>query len=294
MRDDGQGIELRLVRSLPRDSWLVTVFGSGSWRQDTDARPEVADLAIGERLTVSPTLAAEVVNARHARTAEVRFNLTGAAFWQAVYQSGRPIQYRHVTDELPLWEVQTPFASRPWASEMPSAGQPLTWSVLLALRRRGVVLATLTHGAGISATGSAALDASLPWQERFDLPARTIMAIADTRRAGGRVIAVGTSVVRALEGCAADNGGRLQPGEGETDYRIGPATRRRIVDGLLTGMHEPTASHYDLLQAFAPIERWRSLYARAEAAGFRSHEFGDLTLIVSPLASSTCDHPVAS
>lgn len=281
----GQAVEIRLVGPGPDDTWQAVLFGDGDWRDDTDDRPLVTGLSPGDRLRIEPEWSAELVTFDDAsrRRATVRFDRRGAAFWQSLYRSGRPIQYRHVSAPLALWDVQTRYASRPWAAEMPSAGHPLTWDVLLALLRKGVAIAPLTHGAGISATGSPELDASLPWPERYDIPARTVTAIARARQVGGRVLAVGTSVVRALEGCAVSHGGRLVAGEGETTYRIGPESRRLIVDALLTGMHEPTASHFQLLQAFAPIEEWQEVYRQAEAAGFASHEFGDLSLIISPV-----------
>src|SRR5204863_7761232 len=102
------------------------------------------------------------------------------------------------TAQLPLYEVQTAYASRPWAVEMPSAGRPLTWDVLLRARARGVHIATLTHAAGLSSTGDVALDGALPWPERYEIPERTATAITAARAAGGRVIAIGTTVVRAL------------------------------------------------------------------------------------------------
>ena len=105
--------------------------------------------------------------------------------------------------------MQVAYASRPWAAEMPSAGRPLRWELLLALRDRGVQLASVTHAAGLSATGDAALDAALPLAERFEVPAGTAQAVARTRETQGRVVAVGTSAVRALEGAAALNGGVL-------------------------------------------------------------------------------------
>ena len=106
-------------------------------------------------------------------------------------------------------------------------------------------------------------------------------AIAAAKAAGGRVVAAGTTVVRALEGCAALHGGALEAGEGITDLRVDHATRLRVVDGLLTGLHEPTASHFELLQAFAPPELLLRAYAHAEQEGYLGHEFGDANLILA-------------
>jgi S-adenosylmethionine:tRNA ribosyltransferase-isomerase len=164
--------------------------------------------------------------------------------------------------------------------EAPSAGHPLDTALLLALRRRGVELATVTHAAGLSSTGDPALDAALPLEERLAVPARSAVGVSRARRASKRVIAVGTSVVRALESRATEPGGLLAAGEGSTSLRIGPGYRRRIVDGLLTGMHEPTESHYALLAAFAPRALLDRALDEAEAAGYLGHEFGDACLLL--------------
>jgi len=174
--------------------------------------------------------------------------------------------------------VQTVYAGRPWAFEMPSAGRPLSWETLLALRRRGVHWAALTHAAGLSATGDPAIDAALPLPERYDIPAATVTAIEETRRRRGRVIAVGTTVVRALEGANVANG-ILKAGSGTTDLRIGPHFQPRIVDGILSGTHADGESHFALLGAFASSQLLRDAAAFADACGFHTHELGDSMLI---------------
>src|SRR5207249_5475771 len=113
---------------------------------------------------------------------------------------------------------QTAYAARPWSVEMPSAGRPLTWDVLLGLRRAGIAIARLTHAAGLSSTGDDELDRALPWPERYELPRATLDAIAGAHAAGGRVIAVGTTVVRALESAAAR--GELTAGPGVAKLRL--------------------------------------------------------------------------
>lgn len=186
---------------------------------------------------------------------------------------------------LALWSVQTAFAARPWAAEMPSAGRPLSWSTLLELRRRGVEIAALTHAAGLSQVGDPALDALLPLPERYDLPASTVAAIAHTHARGGRVIAAGTTVVRALEGCFAEQGA-LRPGHGETSLLLHAGFVPRVVDGLLTGMHDPSESHFHLLRAFASEPVLLAAWRHASAAGYLQHEFGDATLLAPDLPLS--------
>src|SRR5262249_40227020 len=148
------------------------------------------------------------------------------------------VQYSHVEAPLDLWDLQTSYGSRPWAVEAPSAGLPLTGATLLALRRAGVGLAAVTHAAGLSSTGDPLLDAALPLPDRYDTPAETAAAVGSAER----VVAVGTTVVRALESAART--GRLS---GTTDLKIGAGFRAAIVRGLVTGLHEPGSSHLGLL-----------------------------------------------
>jgi S-adenosylmethionine:tRNA ribosyltransferase-isomerase len=210
----------------------------------------------------------------------LRFDREGSALWAALYAAGRPVQYSYLCHDLALGQAQTPFAGRPWSVEMPSAGRPLRVALLQELRRRGVRIGRLTHAAGLSATGDADLDAALPLPERYDIPPSTVTAVEETRARGGRVVAVGTTVVRALEGSAAANDGRLRPGEGTTDLRIGEGYVPAVVDGLLSGLHEPGASHFELLTAFAGRPLLEQAVRHAEEAGYLAHEFGDSCLVL--------------
>jgi S-adenosylmethionine:tRNA ribosyltransferase-isomerase len=257
------------------------LFGAGDWRKRTEDRPPPPELPAGTRFTVGG-LAARVVEVLppSPRLLRVVFDAQGAALWSALYRAGRPVQYAYTAGPLALWHVQTVYGARPWAVEAPSAGLPLTWNLLLALRRRGVRLASLTHAAGLSSTGDAALDAALPRPERSDIPAATVEAVEATRAAGGRVVAVGTTVVRALEGRAVQHGGRLVPGQDTTDLLLGPGFVPRVVHGLLTGVHEPGSSHHALLQSFAPLPLLKGAAAHAEGAGYLGHEFGDSCLLL--------------
>ena len=221
---------------------------------------------------------------RHAnlspRLVELRFDADGDALWAALYKEGRPVQYAHLAHDLPLWAVQTVYATRPWAFEMPSAGRPLSWEILLALRRRGVRWASLTHAAGLSATGDPAIDAALPLPEAFDIPAATARAVAETRARGGRIVAVGTTVVRALEGAARQHDGIVRAGRGETALRITPTFRPRVVEGVLSGAHAAHESHFQLLAAFAGADLLTAAAAQAERGGFLTHELGDAMLVL--------------
>ena len=168
-----------------------------------------------------------------------------------------------------MWDVWTPIAALPVAFEPPSAGFVLDWRFLAALRRRGVEFATVTLAAGISSTGDPALDARLPFDEPYRVAATTASSIYRTRMKGGRIVAVGTTVVRALEHC----GGRA--GEGVADERIGPDTRLRVVDAILSGTHGPEESHYQMLRAFQDDDVLARAEAALEGSSYRTHEFGD-------------------
>src|SRR5207237_4827641 len=133
---------------------------------------------------------------------------------------------------------------------------------------------SITHAAGLSATGDGAIDAALPMLERFEIPETTAGAVAEAREHRGRVVAVGTSVVRALEGAASVNGGMLRASSGETDLLLGSGYKPRVVDGLLTGVHEKGASHYALLRALAPEDVLAGAGAHGETAGSLSRWFG--------------------
>jgi S-adenosylmethionine:tRNA ribosyltransferase-isomerase len=278
-RRDG---ELRLVRRGKTDAeWTAVLFGRGDFRTPTELRPEPDRVVPGERLELGVGLFAEVtrVDPEEPRLVDIRFELGGSDLLRALYRAGRPIQYAYLGRELELWDFQNVFAGRPWALEIPSAGHVLSWKLLTELGARGVRLARVTHAAGISSTGSTALDRRLPFDERYEMDERAVEAVHRTKEQKGRVIAVGTTVVRALEACHAEHG-RLVAGAGEARLRLGPGFRPRVVDGLLSGMHESSTSHFALLQAFASGALLDSALEAAERAEYLQHEFGDAMLVL--------------
>lgn len=271
----GEAVELRLAHRVGGDRWVVGVLGAGTWRTPTERRGLPPLLAAGDLVVLGAGLVAEVEVTDGPHLATVR--LPG---WErGVYGAGEPVRYAYLGGDVPLAAFQTPYAARPWASESPSAGLPLRWATLLALRRAGVGLSPVTHAAGLSSIDGGEVDRRLPLRERSDVPAATVEAVGRTRAAGGRVVAVGTTVVRALEGRVADRGA-LVPGVTETGYLLGPETKPTVVDGLLTKLHEPGESHFELLRAFADRELLLAANAAAAAEGYRHHEFGDSALIL--------------
>jgi len=278
----GEPIELRVAGAIVAEALRATValLGPGDHRTLTEDRPPPPPVAPGDRIRLAGGLVATVaaLDPSTPRLAEVVFGLdrpgATAGVWAALYRAGRPVQYAHVPEPLALWDVQNVYAGRPWAVEMPSAGRAIRGETLLALARRGVEVARVTHAAGLSSIGDAAIDAVLPLPERFEVEGATWEAVARARRVGGRVVAIGTSAARALEGAA-----RAGRRTGITDHLLGPGTRRAIVDAVLTGVHETGTSHFDLLRAFAPREVLDAALARAEAESLLGHEHGDLWLV---------------
>ena len=254
------------------------VFGAGDYRQRTEDRSPPPALWPGDRLALGPLSARIEALLGHPRLVALSFDGAPDAIWAGLARHGRPIQYAHVPAPLALWDVWTPIAGPPVAFEPPSAGFALDWGSLAAMRARGIVFATLTHAAGISSTGDPALDKLLPFDEPYSLPAATASAIRAARARGGRIIAIGTTVLRALESAGTPNGG-VRAGIGVATGRIGAGTKLRIVDALLTGAHEPGTSHHALLGAFLDETMLRRLDAELAANRYRTHEFGDSVLI---------------
>ncbi|HEY0395591.1 MAG TPA: S-adenosylmethionine:tRNA ribosyltransferase-isomerase [Candidatus Elarobacter sp.] len=187
---------------------------------------------------------------------------------------GAPIRYKYVADAFPLADYQTVFARVPGSAEMPSAGRPFTARVLQALTRAGVRLATITLHAGVSSPERH----ERPYREWFEVPAATAEAVNATHRRGGRVVAAGTTVVRALETAVSD--GDAVAASGWTGLIVTPERGVTVVDGLLTGFHEPEASHLDMLRAFGDAPLLGDAYDHAVERGYLWHEFGDVHLLI--------------
>ena len=272
--------ELRLAAHAPNGAFHAVVLGAGTWRTPTEERGRAPQLRAGERVA-SGELTATVVGVDAAEPALVtlRFDQTGAVFERALYARGQVVQYSYLSRPLELWDVQSRFSARPWAFEPPSAGLALAFELIAALRARGVEVAALSHAAGLSSTGSASLDRRLPLPERYEIPEATRIAVERTRAYGRRILAVGTTVVRALESSALEHGA-VHAGAGEARLVIGPGFRPRVVDGLLTGMHAPGTSHFSLLRAFAPHELLERALDAAARRGYLEHEFGDACLVL--------------
>ena len=193
--------------------------------------------------------------------------------WLAAH--GQPIRYGYVDRPWPIAMYQNVYATEPGSAEMPSAGRPFTPEVITRLVARGVGVTPLVLHTGVASLEST----ELPYPERVRVPSPTAVRVNETHRDGGRVIAVGTTVVRALE-TAADDDGVARPYDGWTDLVVTPERGVHVVDGLLTGWHEPEASHLLMLEAVAGRALLESSYAASLDNGYLWHEFGDTHLIL--------------
>lgn len=267
----GDELAVHFSTPLPDGGWLVelraisgptTVPHPGGVAGETIRLPAGAELTLAERVT------GRLWRARLS-TAVVPYLL----------RHGVPIRYSYVDREWPLDAYQTVFATRPGSAEMPSASRPFTPGVVTRMVTRGVTFAPLTLDTGVSSLEG---DED-PYPEPFDVPPATARLVNLTRRAGGRVIAAGTTVVRALETAARAQpagDGMVAAAAGWTDHIVTPDVPLLAVDGLLTGLHEPRSSHLRMLAAFAGPDLLRRCYQAAVAERYLWHEFGDVHLLL--------------
>lgn len=254
----------------------------GSWSlelRSPDGSGPLLDGRAGEVLMLQGGARLEVVSAYagiegHSRMLKARLYPDGTVEGYLA-RVGRPISYSYVPQRWPLSMYQTVFAREPGSAEMPSAARPFTAELVTELVSRGVAFAPVVLHSQVSSLERG--EAPLP--ERFRVPASTARLVNDTRAAGGRVVAVGTTVTRALE-TAADANGIVTPSAGWSDLVLGPDRPRRVVDGLVTGWHAPHASHQSLLQAVAGAESVAEAYEAALEEGYLWHEFGDACLLL--------------
>jgi S-adenosylmethionine:tRNA ribosyltransferase-isomerase len=188
---------------------------------------------------------------------------------------GRPIRYTYVPQDWPMSSYQTVFAEEPGSAEMPSAARPFSTEVTTRLVARGVIIAPFVLHCAVSSLETH----EPPAPEWYRIPSVTAAHVNQARASGHRVIAVGTTAVRALE-TVAERDGTVHPGEGWTELVIGKSSRIRALDGLITGWHEPGASHLALLEAVAGPELVSVSYREALRSGYLWHEFGDSHLIL--------------
>jgi S-adenosylmethionine:tRNA ribosyltransferase-isomerase len=266
-RGDGSELTLHVATQaphMPGDRWWVVELRG------------VKAAAPGERISVAGGASFELAApyAGGTRLWLARFEGDGSLPDHLV-RHGRPIRYSYVGTDWPLADYQTAFALQPGSAEMPSAGRPFTPALVTRLVARGILVAPLVLHTGVSSPERH----EPPYPERYAVPATTARLVNHVHGEGGRVIAVGTTVVRALETAAAPDGTVTASG-GWTGLVVTPERGLFAIDGLITGWHEPQASHLQLLEAAAGEPLLRRSYAEALAAGYLWHEFGDSHLVL--------------
>lgn len=269
-RADGTALRLHVSTAVPAavGQRLVELRRDGAAFGDGRA---------GERLALPgggvATLRAPWVGARRLWVADLDLPAPLEAYlaWH-----GRPIRYRHLHGDWPLDAYQTVYATEPGSAEMPSAGRPLSERVITRLGARGVTVAPVVLHAGVSSLERG----ETPGPERFRVPEATARLVRAVRDGGGRVVAVGTTVVRALETAADLGDGVVEAADGWTRLVVTPERGVRAVDGLLTGWHEPESSHLQLLRAVGGARLVARAYREALERGHLWHEFGDVHLIL--------------
>jgi S-adenosylmethionine:tRNA ribosyltransferase-isomerase len=267
----GDRLVVHLSTKLTTDRWVVEFR-----RIDGDATERWGDAAVPDRVALGEGASLDVIGPykRSDRLFVARLTLPlPDVEWIGAH--GRPIRYRYVERPWPIAMYQNVYATEAGSAEMPSAGRPFTPQLITRLVAKGVMVAPV-----VLHTGVASLEADeLPYPEYCRVPATTASLVNLTHDNGGRVIAVGTTVVRALES-AADTYDHVEGYDGWTDLVITPERGARAVDGLITGWHEPEASHLLMLEAIAGRDLLESSYAASLAEGYLWHEFGDTHLIV--------------
>lgn len=284
-RRDGRPVVVHVAGRTPSGRWRVEV-------RRPDQTGPVRDLRRGETIATPDGSRLRLVAGASARGDrpsgrlwEVE-NPAARSMRRLLAAHGRPITYAYLEGRWPLSWYQPVFARHPGSAEMASAGRPFTHRLVTDLVVRGIRLAPVTLHAGVSSLE----DGEDPPAERYRVPPATAALVTATRRAGGRVVAVGTTVTRALETVVAADGD-VVAGHGWTDLVLGPARPARVVDGLVTGWHAPGASHLRLLEAVAGRALVRRAYDAAVAGGYRWHEFGDSALFL-PSTTGAADRRI--
>lgn len=262
---------------------LSTSYGADLWVAEprwSPEKPGPLPIADGESLDVGGVRCIQV--ASFPGIPRLIFLRAEGDLLDAMRCFGRPIRYGYAAREFPLEAYQTKFARVPGSAEMPSAGRPFSSRLIDRLRAVGVEFASVVLHAGVSSLefGDAGPAMAPIFPEPFEVPAWTADAIRRTRSRGGRVIAVGTTVVRALE--SAKDACGIRPARGFTRVYLNPGRPIRSIDGLLTGFHDARSTHLSLLSSFVGPSRLYRAYDVAAREGFLWHEFGDSHLLLAP------------
>ena len=267
LRAGADEVTVHFSTALDDGTWLVEV------RPRVDATGPVPDATAGERITLPVGVVATLLD-RRGRLWQADIAVEGDVETY-LERHGRPITYSYVRGHWPIDAYQTAFTRDPGSAEMPSAGRPFTSDLVTTLITAGVAVAPITLHTGVSSLE----EGERPLPERYRVPRATARLVNLTKASGGRIVAVGTTVARALE-TVTHVDGWVGAGSGWTDLVLGPSRPARVVNGLITGWHAPGASHLLLLEAVAGAGLVASAYREALAEGYLWHEFGDSCLLL--------------
>ena len=268
---DGAEVRIHFSTEMPGGFWLVEAR-----RPTADTTVPLTDDLTGATVTLAGDGAVTMLDRLPgSQRLWLATPHLGAPVVTYLWHHGEPIRYRHARGTWPLSAYQQLFGTEPGSAEMPSAARPFTPEIVTDLVRRGVTIVPILLHAGVSS-----LEAhEMPYPERYEVTDATAAHVNAVHQAGGRVVAVGTTVVRALE-TVTDQAGTVHPGRGWTELVVTPERGVRAVDGLLTGWHEPEASHLLMLEAVAGRPVLEAAYAAARSSGYLWHEFGDSHLLL--------------
>jgi S-adenosylmethionine:tRNA ribosyltransferase-isomerase len=275
-KDSPSKIETRLAQALPDGTWLGLLLPEvGTEAENLLGKVSILDFGGGLHCQVVEQ------DKRIPRLWKLRFSKSGTEFLDLVYRNGQPIRYRYLSAPWRLGHFQNVYARQPGAAEMPSAGRAFSWRLLLQLRNRGVETAFIALHTGLSSYLDDEIDRQhLASEEEYWISEEAATKIRRAKNSGRRIVAVGTTVVRALESVAAECDGEVRACHQYTQLHIAAQSRLQVVNGLLTGLHEPEASHLDLLAAFVRPATVYAAYSEAIRLRYLWHEFGDLNLIL--------------
>jgi S-adenosylmethionine:tRNA ribosyltransferase-isomerase len=268
----GPGLVMHFSTSLPDGSWLAelrAVRGHATQPYSGGSPGQALPLPGGAVVDLEERVTGRLWRVRLS-TAVVPYLLRHGSF----------IHYSYVASDWPAQAYQTVFGTTPGSAEMPSASRPFTAEMIARLVVRGITIAPITLHTGVSSLEGG----EEPYPEPYDIPPATARLVDATRQAGGRVVAVGTTVVRALETAAAARepgaGAPLPASSGWTHHLVTPQNPPRVVDALFTGLHEPRSTHLLMLSAFAGADLLRRCYTAAVQGSYLWHEFGDVHLLL--------------
>jgi len=275
-KDSPWKIETRLAESLPDGTWLGLLLPeAGTETGNLPREASILDFGGGLHCQLLEQ------DQRIPRLWKLQFTKRGTEFLDLLYRLGQPIRYRYLSAPWRLGYYQNVYALQAGAAEMPSAGRAFSWRLLLQLRNRGVETAFIALHAGLSSYLDDEIDRQhLASEEEYWISGEAATKIRRAKNSGRRIVAIGTTVVRALESAAAESGGEVRACHRYTQLHITAQYRLQFVNGLLTGLHEPEASHLDLLAAFVRPPIIYAAYSEAIRLRYLWHEFGDLNLIL--------------